>query len=300
MLRTVAVGTALSCAWVLASWGQAEPSNPIQPDQSQQVQQSAPAEKRGDAPFQGPAGIDQPQQAPNAVDERGTEQAPFFVKVAPTEKSEEEREAERLKEDEHRENELWLTNYTGLLALFTLALVVVGTAQFFMFLLQLIYMRRTIRDTASAQSAYVSVEPEGLHPIIGGSTDGGNVVIGHVVFRNGGHLPAKELHWYVEIEEGEALRKDFPMPDDIAEFEGKNVLAPGSTMKFGTRQFTMPLEGFVFVWGAVKYLDGVNKKNYRTTKFCHRYNRKTFRRMNGGYGIPTDYARYNRYGNDAD
>jgi hypothetical protein len=206
-LRAVLVGAALASACALSSLAQPQQTSPAEVKEPEQVQQSAPPDERAGTPSQSPEDTDQSQQAPNAVDQRGTEQAPVVAKVSPAEKSEEEREVERVKEEEHRENELWLTNYTGLLALFTFALVLVGAAQFFMFLLQLILMRRTIRDTASAQRAYVSVEPEGLHPIIGGSADGGNVVIGHVVFRNGGHLPAKDFHWYVKLKKGRRYEK---------------------------------------------------------------------------------------------
>ncbi len=62
---------------------------------------------------------------------------------------------------------------------------------------------------------------------------------------------------------------------------------------------------YLYVWGAVFYNDGFG--NDRTTRFCHRYNCQNIGYITMspgnivmGYKIEGNFARYNRYGNDAD
>jgi hypothetical protein len=134
-----------------------------------------------------------------------------------------------------------------------------------------------VRDAAAAQRAYMSVELEGLHPLIfGGSTKKTkqHVVLGHVIFKNGGHLPARDFRWFVNIEQDpNPLRENFPIPD-TDQFEGKTVIAPRGEMKFGTKKIKLQPKGWIYVWGAVNYHDGI--KSGRVTTFCHRYNREAF------------------------
>jgi len=47
--------------------------------------------------------------------------------------------------------------------------------------------------------------------------------------------------------------------------------------------------------GAYTYDDGFVSN--RHTTFCHRYNRKTLRKLDHGYGIPASDARLHRFGN---
>jgi hypothetical protein len=67
---------------------------------------------------------------------------------------------------------------------------------------------------------------------------------------------------------------------------------------------------YLYVWGAVYYEDGFGS-GQRTTKFCHRYNCINLAEiweppgMGGaarlkGHEIEAMFARYHRYGNDAD
>jgi hypothetical protein len=240
---------------------------------------------------------------PTEPDKRGTDEMPLSIKVLPSEHAQtkaaqEERERnEKAAIDKKLAFETQrIADYTLWLGFATVALFCAALGQIVLFWIQLTYMRETVLAAALAQRAYISVELEGLHPLIGESIKK-RIVVGHVVFKNGGHLPAKDFRWFVRIEsDPDELREIFPIPD-AEKFEGTTVIAPGSTMKFGTSELALPPTGWIYVWGAVSYDDGITPG--QITKFCHRYNRRVLRRVNGGYGIPRDYGRVHRYGNDA-
>jgi hypothetical protein len=241
---------------------------------------------------------------PTAPDKRGTDEMPLSIKVLPSEdaqikgKQEEQERNEKAEIDKKLAFETQrIADYTFWLGAFTLALFCAAVGQIALFWIQLNYMRQTVRDAALAQRAYVTVELEGIHPFITEGAPAQPIALGHVVFKNGGHLPAKNFRWFVNIEtDADALRKIFPIPETEDGFEGTTVLAPGSTMKFGTSKITLPPDGWVYVWGAVIY-DAIAPG--RMTKFCHRYNLFVISRMENGWGIPRDYGRIHRYGNDA-
>jgi hypothetical protein len=255
-------------------------------------------------------GFAQTQQPPadiNPPTKEDTQRPSPPLTIAPTQNSKDEIEKEERVRKEKAEIDAKLAfetqriaDYTDRLATLTLWVVVVAVFQAIMFFVQLNYMRTTIRDAATAQRAYMSVELEGLHPLIfGGSTKQPkkHVVLGHVIFKNGGRLPARNFQWFVNIEQdSNALRENFPIPD-TDQFEGTTVIAPGGEIKFGTDKITLQPKGWIFVWGAVNYHDGF--ESGRVTRFCHRYNRAVLRRVNGGYGIPRDFGRVHRYGNDS-
>ena len=155
--------------------------------------------------------------------------------------------------------------------------------------------RSQARDTRVLQRAYLSAEPFGINPYLGA----GDNVIGHVSFRNVGHLPARDVSWFVAMEiDPSDERTQFLIDDD--KFFGKNVIPPGTPMIQGTYSFARPQDGFIYVWGEIRYNDGFGTRRF--TKFCHRYNCKTFLKLpeRNRYGITTEYARYHEYGNDSD
>jgi hypothetical protein len=51
---------------------------------------------------------------------------------------------------------------------------------------------------------------------------------------------------------------------------------------------------YLYIWGAVYYEDGLGK--HRTTHFCHRYACVNF----ADNQMAPEFARFHRYGNDAD
>jgi hypothetical protein len=158
-------------------------------------------------------------------------------------------------------------------------------------------IRGQSEDTRILQRAYLSVEPSGLHPMVG-RPEGQHVVIGHVQFRNVGHLLARNVSWSIEIKlSADGDLNDFPIFED--HFLGPNVLFPGTTATRASGSITLGPrpEVFIYVWGQVRYDDGFGQRRF--TSYCHRYNRAVLRKLDGGHGILERDARFHEYGNDA-
>jgi hypothetical protein len=85
-------------------------------------------------------------------------------------------------------------------------------------------LRNQTCETRILQRAYVSVEPGGVRPHV----DRPDRVNCYVIFRNVGHLPARNVRWYGKSGRPETHGNgddDF-VPGDL--FPGRIVLAPGS------------------------------------------------------------------------
>jgi hypothetical protein len=134
-------------------------------------------------------------------------------------------------------------------------------------------------------------------------TDG--QLVGHVIFRNVGHLPATNLRDVVkkiEVQDGAWRPPIIPDP----ELEDHGVLPIGVRMKKGSAGTIYPGEAaaspirerYLYVWGRMTYVDGFNRRRY--LNFCHRYpwdNRET--PSGGGFLISEEHGRYHEHGNDA-
>jgi hypothetical protein len=193
---------------------------------------------------------------------------------------------------------LVLSVFTGFLVVVTGGLIWVGSRQ--VSLTKEIADRQS-RDTEILQRAYIAVEPGGMVP----HRDRGDRVICRVIFRNVGHLPARNVRWYgsvkptgrmaIEGEPDEPEVTGFPIGELPA---GSIVLPPGTetTMNVATL-FTYRLQNTAFIWGIVTYDDGFG--NTRFTKFCHWYDTKLLIGA-GSFTIPADKGFLNEEGNDAD
>jgi hypothetical protein len=191
----------------------------------------------------------------------------------------------------------WLDKHAGAVQAVVGILIFAATVAYVCFTIRLSRFAGTqVSDQRAIQRAYISAEPEGLHPLHG-ETREGHFHIGHTNFRNGGHIPARRFRWYATIAcDDDGLRENFPVPA-VSEFEGTTIIAPGGIMRFGTKDVQLPASatGWVYVWGAYTYDDGFVSDRYAT--FCHRYNRKALRRLDHGYAIPASDARLHRFGN---
>ena len=251
---------------------------------AQQLSQRPPSQKPSPSPAevtQQKAEQSQPRQ-PQFAPDRGTEQAPFVIQLITPPKATAEAQAKRPTDW----SSILLTIFSGLLAVCTALLARIAITQ--------------RNDLRTIQKAFISAEPEGLHPLWGDARDG-HWVIGHVKFRNGGRMPACNFRWYATIACDEnSLREDFPVPSE-SEFEGTTIIAPGSAMKSGTKEIQLPETGWIYVWGAYTYHDGFERN--QSARFCHRYNRRSLRREmdkrdpESGYGIPAEDGRLHRFGN---
>lgn len=159
------------------------------------------------------------------------------------------------------------------------------------------------RDTEILQRAYVTVEPMGIASFKDGAKS-----LAHIDIRNAGHLPARAVKWVIKDKFSEDDRlNDFPVDEEDA--EGENTVPPGGAMRQGGGPINLDDEVwskrdklYLYVWGAAFYQDGFG--NPRVTRFCHRYNCANIEIVAEGTVsmrvISHKYARYHRYGNDAD
>jgi hypothetical protein len=172
-----------------------------------------------------------------------------------------------------------LAVFTGVLSISTIGLWIVTARG----------VRNQTRDTEIVQRAYVSVEPGGLTA----HRDRDDRLHTTVIFRNVGHLPARNVRWYGTF--GNPDGEHFPVKEPTS---GKIVLPPGtaSTQRVGT-VFIDKLQNSLFVWGIVTYDDGFG--NQRFTRFCHVYGTKNIINRLGAT-LPAENAELHEYGNDAD
>jgi hypothetical protein len=164
-------------------------------------------------------------------------------------------------------------------------------------------LRNQTCETRILQRAYVSVEPGGIRPHV----DRPDRVNCYVIFRNVGHLPARNVRWYGKSGRPETHGNgddDFVLGDL---FPGRIVLAPGSLscqpvgVVFAIRWPDLKPEqvvgNSVFVGGIVTYEDGFGTPRF--TRFCHRYITKTIPN-DGAFTMSGELADLHEYGNDAD
>jgi len=165
---------------------------------------------------------------------------------------------------------------TAFIAIFTIVLARVASRQ--------------LQDARILQRAYISVEPCGIEP---GAIDRSDRILGRIAIRNRGHLPARNVSWWISITTA-LEKKDFP----IEQIERRaSALAPGAEMEVASpNMITDRMQNFIYVWGMVTYRDGFGARRF--TRFCHRYDSKAS--LDGGvFTIRPENARYHEYGNDA-
>jgi hypothetical protein len=177
----------------------------------------------------------------------------------------------------------------GVVAAFTIILAWVG--------------RRQIADTRILQRAYLSVEPQGID-----WSDPQQVLIGQVVFKNVGKLPATEFVSVVkkiEVHDAEWKTPDLSHADLPSE---KGVIPIGAEVPQGSAGITLVEvqqaqyrgNNYLYVWGTAKFKDGFGSDRY--VNFCHRYPlaMKKVEPKGPGYSIPVEFARYHQHGNKSD
>ena len=144
------------------------------------------------------------------------------------------------------------------------------------------YLKRTLHDPiagftgllfiATAILAWIAVRQMRDTRILqeqGGiisTTEG--TLIGHVKFKNVGHLPASDFRWFLDVTPNDDGGWKPPevgrLPDE------RGVCQIGARIIRGSRPFGVPSQQYIYVWGRVTYLDGFGLPRF--TEFCHRYN----------------------------
>jgi hypothetical protein len=228
------------------------------------------------------------------VEPKGTPNTPFFVQIIPRTDSAQRTPREAEDQAEKQAADRALVQWTAALFSATLGLfVATGVLGYFAY--------RQLQDNDRAlkitNRAYLVVEPDGLIPPFGEFE--GHVVIGHIQIRNVGHVIARNVNWFKTIGlSPEGKKTDFPIRKE--DFEGNNAVLPETAMTQGTSQVQLAPEGFIYVWGEVRYDDGFGQQRF--TRFCHRYNRRSLTKMENRstHHIAADLARFHEYGNEAD
>jgi len=178
-----------------------------------------------------------------------------------------------------------ITGFNGLLVVASFLLFVVAWIQ--------------IRDARVLQRAYLSVDSAGIAPL-----DPYITCAAHVIVKNVGHLPARDVRWFISAKFSENGRlNDFPI--DRSVIYGNNVVPPGTEMKrsqnfratYAEISALQAETASLYIWGEIFYTDGFGTA--RSTKFCHRYSRGVVMAL-PHYSISADSMRYHQYGNDAD
>ncbi|TPN49989.1 MULTISPECIES: hypothetical protein [unclassified Mesorhizobium] len=160
--------------------------------------------------------------------------------------------------------------------------------------------------------AYLTVVPDGINQLIGEPD-----VMGHVVLRNVGRLPARNVTLVVTMELSPGPEPDSFFRREIFNIrkvatESDRVIQPGGEMRQGSEKPTIAMSELsvpdhnVYVYGIVKYDNGYGRRCF--TRFCHRYatasrdrSLKVDSRPNKSRAfISADKARYHNYGNSAE
>lgn len=72
-------------------------------------------------------------------------------------------------------------------------------------------------------------------------------MIGHVHIKNVGHLPARNMTWFIEVTlAADGDLNEFPIAED--RFRKPIVIFPGTEAARGSASITLKPEGFIYVW----------------------------------------------------
>jgi hypothetical protein len=152
---------------------------------------------------------------------------------------------------------------------------------------------KQIRDARILQRAYLDVGFGGIRDSTAGE------LVGHVDFKNVGHLPAQKLHWLVRLDSGDSHWRSPKIRNKY--LTGESVIPVGAKWPKGSNGLPHPADAggvYLYVWGRATYADGFRWRK-RRVDFCHRYPWKMRTQNGGGVSISAEYARYHEYGNNA-
>lgn len=254
-------------ALLVAGAASSENSPPRDGIQRQPVQQKTTARER-----------------PADVDQRGTERMPLVIRGIPAEKTPDQAKEDRIERDEKAANERELTRYTGLLALLTFGLVVVGGCQLVLFLWQLRLIRESLADTKKAADAanksadaaertvntmkdtairqlraYVSVSVAEIEDVITGF-----IPRAHLAVKNFGQTPAYDLIGIGGMAMGVSWETLTPPSSEPIEVTKTSLAAGAITIQVisgkrplrpGEREALLDGSKTLWVYGEMRYRD---------------------------------------------
>jgi hypothetical protein len=233
-------------------------------------------------------------------DQGGTQSAPLFVKIVPSEGADKPADKGHGPENNEASEEGGLVLPTWVLAVATV-LLFAFTAALWKSTSNLVKSERAHAERELR--AYLSVEPGGINF---SGTPG--QCMGHIIVRNVGKLPAGNVFVEAHLMMGP---RETPIPDvPIDPRTIPRVIQPGALMRQGTVEIDSPwpdvVLGHAFVWGVAYYDDGYNIRRF--TRLCHRYHPRSqtprpllrIGEVSSREIISPEQGRYHTEGNDAD
>jgi hypothetical protein len=165
---------------------------------------------------------------------------------------------------------LFLAVFTGLLWWFTQALWRVTRD----------IGERQALDTRVLQRAYISTKGGDIEQI--GTGD----LLGYVVIRNVGKLPATNIRWFIDMTVSDD--PDWRPPSiDESRLLPAGVLSIDTEVVRGGPGRAISREQYWYLWGLISYNNGFDDQ--RSTPFCHRYSTASRQTPSGGgYRIPAN------------
>ena len=211
-------------------------------------------------------------QNSTAPDQRGTEQSPLIVKIAPSQESSEKAAADAKREDQKTANDEQVAKFTARLVWATVALSVIAFFQLLVFGWQGIQLKRTVQASIDGERPYIYPDhpnfarflPSGAHAAYPTAKNVPLPII-EVMFANVGRTSAiiKEIRGEIVLDtlpevpaftyspirrRGEIIVRPDTITDPFA-FEYSRNLTPDEMDKFGVGTRT------IFLFGYVKYAD---------------------------------------------
>jgi hypothetical protein len=217
-----------------------------------------PEAKSQPAPEQNPQGTQQ-QSSP---EQRGSERAPFIVKIIPPQDAQETKAAPREREDGREDS--WSAIFRGWVVSDKIAAIasLVAFLQFLVLLAVVLVMFRTSRRQLRA---YVSMD-EGSVRLVD-DPNGEQILEGYVKLKNFGNTPAYEYRNFAMIK---VLNVNAPPFEETSVADGRGLLGPGAETALSV--YWRPSDGDlaairagtkrIFVWGEAYYVDAFGKNRY--------------------------------------
>ncbi|MFZ0640603.1 MAG: hypothetical protein WA020_01515 [Candidatus Acidiferrales bacterium] len=244
----------------------------------------------------GPNKSQSTQQGSNA-DKRGTQNCAIFVKITPSNQTQEKTSTDQQKRNTEEREETELVTFTKYLAWATGALAAIGLGQLVVFTLQAIQLRRTVEATVGENRPWILLSRETTLPIH--PPDKWKFV---AIVRNYGKTPAKIVSFHVE----HALGDSDTVPPQTSVFDGVRrfdtfVTPPGEPIEtwfpflpqaWAKDEVTMG-EKFLWLSGFIQYT-GTAERGGRPyeTSFCLVY--RTARGIRKAYWQKSGPKEYNK------
>jgi hypothetical protein len=217
-----------------------------------------PAARSQPAPEQSPQSI---QQQSNP-DQRGSEQAPFIIKIVPPQDAQAAKAAPAERED--GADHSWSGSFRGW-GLSDKIAAIASLAALFQLLALLAAVLLMFRTSRRQLRAYVSMNGGSVRLV--DDPNGEQLLEGYVKLKNFGNTPAYEFRSYAMIK---VLNVNAPPFEETSQAAGRGLLGPGAETDLSV--FWRVSEGDmaairagtkrIFVWGEAYYVDAFRKNRY--------------------------------------